>query len=249
MKVFFFLLLFSIGFFYRCIAYSGEPEKYAYTFDELTSANSVEARSLVSNGADPNKVDSWGFTLISYLTNYKSAEIMKVWIELGADVDTVNKDGSTPLFLSMYNNSLTKVKLLSKYVKRIDYKNQNGDTALLFAIKGLQIYNPKIVIHLINAGADVNAVDKNGNSALRILRQGETYRWGSVETEIEKLLVSKGARDSSIFSNEKPVKYNRKARKSANTKPRTGTCSEQHSSEENRQDQNCQEDENFNPLH
>jgi ankyrin repeat protein len=78
----------------------------------------------------------------------------------------------------------------------VNRKTKTGRTALMQSIDGPKefdnenhvVYSPKIAIVLIGAGADVNARDAKGNTALRIaLRRGYT--------DMAELLKKAGARE------------------------------------------------------
>ena len=58
------------------------------------SLNYESTKSLISNGADVNEQDAYGFTP---LYNATTPEIASLLISAGADVNTINKSGETPL--------------------------------------------------------------------------------------------------------------------------------------------------------
>lgn len=201
-KFFTTLLLFGI----LNVASASDREIENEKFSTLTNANPNEIKQQVLNGADVNYTKFDGTTVLSYVTYYGSYDVMKTWVELGADVNKANRKGDTPLFFAVHSGSVQKVKFLLKYVNDIDLKNKYGNTVLLIATRGLSIYDHRIAIEIIEAGADVNVLDAEGNSPLNILRRRKEWNYfGQVEEQIEKLLISKGAMDISTFGKELEV--------------------------------------------
>ena len=169
-------------------------------FEIMLTAEPAEIKSMHKSGIDFNVVDSNGVSLISYMANMRDDDVLKTLIDIGVDVNIVNKDRSTPLFWAIASRNLSNVKLLLKHVSNINHKNSAGNTALHTVLKEFFIYTPNIAVELIQSGADVNVLDADGNSPLNILRKQKTYNWGKVEQEIEIVLLSRGAKDISFYN-------------------------------------------------
>jgi ankyrin repeat protein len=104
-------------------------------------------------------------------------------IEGGADVNTVNAFGVSPLIYATSRGLKDIVKLLVEHGADVNSPNLHGDTALHCAIRnGLT----DIVKLLVEHGADVNAKNRDGNMPL-IFAARDTL------TDIVKLLVDSGA--------------------------------------------------------
>ena len=112
-------------------------------------------------------------------------------MSLGADVNSADDDGWTPLIYAAYCGNTDITILLLKYRTNINAVNKYGDTALMMACWNGYI---DIAELLIEHGADVNAVDNMGRSAL-----GFAYRNGY--TDIVNLLLKSGA-DPDIKDND-----------------------------------------------
>ncbi len=130
---------------------------------------------LLSAGSDIDSQDELGDTALIEAagndqldvgTQNDLAEIGKLLITHGANVNIKNKDGYTALMNAMkgnYNKSL--VKLLIKAGAGVNIQDKKGKTALILAVKNRDC-NKSWVKLLIKAGADVNIQDKEGNTAL-----------------------------------------------------------------------------------
>ena len=158
-----------------------------------------ELKVLVNNGLDINSINLYGGNLVSYIAFSESTETLEKWIELGADVDKKNDNGTTPLNFAIAGNNVRVVEFLVKHGVSIDHKNLHGSTPLHYAITGLYSLSPKIPIILIEAGADVNTLDGEGNSPLYKLRKQKQYGWGAYDEKIEQMLISRGAKEISLF--------------------------------------------------
>lgn len=168
---------------------------------KMVYANSEELRSMVSNEVDLNSLSLYGTNFISYVANLRDSDTLISWIKLGAEVDKENENGSTPLFWAIVGNKVENVEVLLRHGASVNHKDKSGKTPLIKAINGLIIFNsPRIPIILIEAGSDVNVLDKKGNSPLNILRRQQKDNWGYYEKKIEKLLISRGAKDIFTFS-------------------------------------------------
>ena len=101
----------------------------------------------------------------------------------GADVNTVDSDGTTALMHSVIESDVKMMKLLIDHGAKVNAKNTSDSTALMYAATNL----PKTRL-LVDAGADVNVTNKRGATPMSVA----VTSFGS--TAVLKLLTSKGAR-------------------------------------------------------
>lgn len=88
--------------------------------------------------------------------NNNNLEVCKIIIASGADINSQNEEGVTPLILAIEKENIDLVNLLITAGADVEAKNDDGDTTLLMAIKKSL---PKDFIHtLISAGANMDAV-------------------------------------------------------------------------------------------
>ena len=99
-------------------------------------------------------------------------------------IDAKNRDGNTPLHLSVINQKTDTLRFLLNTGARIDQKNNEGNTPLQLACKKGDL---QIVKHLMYIGADLKVIDRGGNNLLHLLS-----RSGISGIEIFNKLVKNG---------------------------------------------------------
>jgi ankyrin repeat protein len=100
------------------------------------------------------------------------AELVNYFLSKGVDVNKADEDGNTVLMnAAATNRDTTVIGLLLPKVKNINQANLKGETALAMAVRSNA---SETVAYLINKGADVKALDKNGNNLAYYLM--ESYR-------------------------------------------------------------------------
>jgi ankyrin repeat protein len=104
-------------------------------------------------------------------------------LRLGADVNSVRPDGSTPLHWAVYRVDHELVEQLLKRGAKADVVNAYGSSPLSEAVK---VADVRLVRMLIDRGASVNAVNQDGQTPLML-----AARTGVVE--VAELLVRRGA--------------------------------------------------------
>lgn len=104
---------------------------------------------LLKSGADVNVKNNHGRSALM-LADYSSTETIKVLLENKADVDSRNKYGATTLMLvaSSYDNYFEVVKLLIKYGANINAKDNEGKTAITYAMEN-NPSNKKDIIEML----------------------------------------------------------------------------------------------------
>lgn len=133
------------------------------------------ALSLIANGANvhySHRSEKGGddATIITQAAYFGMEAVVKALLEKGADATRVNEEGAGPLLAASVGGHITIVKMLLGDAK-VDPNQQDmdGTTALMTAsIRG----HKAIVLDLIKAGAQLNAQNIEGHSALMFAYNG-----------------------------------------------------------------------------
>ena len=140
---------------------------------------------LLRSGADVNVTNNQGWTpLMSALANDSNSntQIIKMLVDAGADVSIKNKNGRTARDFAIRK----KDPAIQKLADTLLFTSDNPTNDLLNIIKDSRTTVAQIEA-LINAGADINAKDKQGNS---ILMQAAKY---NSNIKVIKTLINLGA--------------------------------------------------------
>ncbi|OFZ15751.1 MAG: hypothetical protein A2X86_11020 [Bdellovibrionales bacterium GWA2_49_15] len=126
---------------------------------------------LVEKGANVNAEDNFGETPLSAASRNENSAIVSYLVKNGARA--ISQKCNSALFNASHEGMLRNVKiLLSNFKEIINFKNKNGDTALLNAAKGgrFQVYK-----YLLSQGAVSSIADRDGNNLLINAVKGGNY--------------------------------------------------------------------------
>ena len=145
-------------------------------------------RLLLDIGANPTIADKYGDSCLHAAINgHCSTKTIQEILDHGAHVNAVNQDGDTPLLLACSTAQADTVRLLlhAKADPNIAYIDGNASLHAAIAAD----CNKETVLEIINYGADVNAVNKRGRTALLL---GCFFR----QLDLVKVLLKAGANPS-----------------------------------------------------
>ncbi|WP_372369366.1 ankyrin repeat domain-containing protein [Candidatus Uabimicrobium sp. HlEnr_7] len=138
------------------------------------------AKQLIAKSANVNVKNSRGDALIFSVLD--EAELLKLLVENGAELNVYNRTGYTPLMQSLYYEYNDAAKYLIEKSTDVNGGNsKNQTTPLIYAIENLEFMKL-----LLEKGANVKAKDKYGNTAL-------LKACSMKNIDIVKLLLEKGA--------------------------------------------------------
>jgi serine/threonine-protein phosphatase 6 regulatory ankyrin repeat subunit B len=125
------------------------------------------AQTLIQSKAIVNSQNSEGQTPLFQATKQGHCKMMKLLIDNKARVNIQDRYGNTCLHLSVCNHkSDDMLLLLLKKEAAVNVCNKDGTTVLMMAIEGKQGVSDKRIRAIIEHGANVNAHDKFGKTAL-----------------------------------------------------------------------------------
>ena len=141
---------------------------------------------LLINGADANSADIWGRTALMIAASKNSANIVKLLIDYGSDINKkINEIGWTPLMESVFSCRIITRHTASPYAS-----TQSVDTASPYAstqsVDTEVLVNTDIVKLLVQSGADLNATNECGMTALMLACVQRTH-------SIVSILIRAGA--------------------------------------------------------
>ncbi|WP_214625043.1 ankyrin repeat domain-containing protein [Sphingobium nicotianae] len=122
--------------------------------------DTATVRSLLEQGADPNRPSQDGTPAALWATHHSDAATLKLLIDYGADVNRANRYGLTALHLASNQGEDELAEILLRAGAKPGTPDERGETPLMMAARG---GSAAIVDMLLDAGAAVDASDKVHN--------------------------------------------------------------------------------------
>ena len=120
-------------------------------------------KALIEYGADVNRKNDDGTTVLFNAASSGNAEAVNVLIEAGADVNVQANDGDTPLHVAAHFGRAEAVKILIDHGAAVNVKNKHNKIPLHEAVF---TGSAKAVIALIERGADAALLLREGSEVL-----------------------------------------------------------------------------------
>jgi ankyrin repeat protein len=138
-------------------------------YDAAVGGEFEKVQMIVSqNPQAVNEKDEYGFTALHGLAGEEYYDIVQVLIEHGADVNAKNDDGITPLHLAAWPEM---AEFLIANGADLEARAHGGDTPLM--VLAAEADSEDVMKALLEAGADVNARNNQGQSAYDIAESRE----------------------------------------------------------------------------
>jgi cytohesin len=130
------------------------------------SDHSAIVEYLVARGAEVNARDDYQSTPLHFAAYRNLTETIQVLLEHEAEIDAQNHAQATPLHYAALADHAEAVQLLTAADADLEIPDDYGRTPLILCAR--EEGGPRTAKALIAAGADVTAVDKNGDDALEL---------------------------------------------------------------------------------
>ncbi|WP_269242085.1 ankyrin repeat domain-containing protein [Flavobacterium limnophilum] len=110
----------------------------------------------------PTATSKSGETVLHLLASKPNqTETINYFLSKGVDANKADNEGNTPLMIAASARDTAALELLLPIVKNNNAQNNKGESALTMAIKS---GTPEAATLLLNKGADVKVLDKDGNN-------------------------------------------------------------------------------------
>lgn len=136
--------------------------------------DSREMTRLIKHTKDMNEKDKAGQTALFYAVRHTGdVELVRRLIESGADVTSTDNFGRTALLVAVrHNPSLEILQELILHGAPVEAADKNGQTPLLEAAER---GTPGMVKLLLRAGANPEAVNKQGKTTAALISENERF--------------------------------------------------------------------------
>lgn len=124
---------------------------------------------LIAAGADVNTVDADGMTPLMLASHWYDTEVIRSLLAAGASVNAKDKNGQTALMHAFQNIGPTDISLFVRAGASLNERDAKGWTALMYA--AFKYFADEEMKALIDAGADLSAVNDEGQTPLMLAAQ------------------------------------------------------------------------------
>jgi ankyrin repeat protein len=145
------------------------PLMYVASYGDADKVSDFLAR-----GADVKARDKDGWTALHHATlGGVHADVMRLLIRAGTDVNAKTLKGETPLMFSASKGKVEEVRTLVEAGVDVNAADGSGETALIMtASRGHSDEEAEAITELLlGAGADVNLKDSTGQTAIQRARE------------------------------------------------------------------------------
>ena len=152
--------------------------------------NLQAVKYLLKQGTDPSLQDNDGWNVLHYASQGGNPELIELMLSHLPSIDSVTKEGITPLMMAAVNDKLHAVRCLLKQGADPSLQN-NGWNVLHYTSQG---GNPEVIELMLSHVPSIDSITKEGASPLMIAA-------GNDKLQAVKCLLKKGA-DPSLQNND-----------------------------------------------
>ncbi|MDR1105085.1 MAG: ankyrin repeat domain-containing protein [Treponema sp.] len=156
----------------------------------VTGGITSQAERLANHGADPVARNARGDTPLHAAVAMERSDLVTLLLDCGAPIHARNSGGKTPFLMALSLSPRMVSTLLTK--DRIYASDDDGSSPLTIAVR--EKAPASIVKTIIDQGARLNPVDREGRTPLRLASDGSAW-------ELAKLIADAGA-DPFISAND-----------------------------------------------
>ena len=138
--------------------------------------NNIEAA--LKKGAKPNlPYNHQGWTpFLRACRAFYEPEVIKLFLEHGANINSKNKDGETPLhIMAQHRSSYDCMELLIAEGAKVDAQDNDGWTPLMNAVHHPQAMMRKDVIYGLAENSDTSIKNNDGKTAYDIAKENAAF--------------------------------------------------------------------------
>ena len=168
---------------------------------------------LLEAGCEIDCLDVYSATPLHYACNFGHYDVVKTLLKAGCNVDALTTQGRSPLAYACRNGSLDTVQALIEAGCTVNFTHDikppdwELDTTYKYVVNPLHIAtwygkSSEVVKALIEAGASIDEVDINGNTALELTKQDSWLEFSSEFRDAKRTIPATTQEMRNVSSNE-----------------------------------------------
>ncbi|KAF2737019.1 ankyrin [Polyplosphaeria fusca] len=149
----------------RSLVHGRDMEQYTPLIWAAKRNNIEAVILLLKYGANPNDCCVRGISALSYAAAWSTVELCQKLLDAGAEIRTADDTGRSALLFSLRTNPVNPgiVTLLLEH--GADPNNRSEEMEITCLMEATKYPQPSICNVLLDYGAEINAVDQNGQTA------------------------------------------------------------------------------------
>ncbi len=142
-----------------------------YLSNAVKNSNTVEVRTLLALGANPDLESSDGTSIIFDAIDLEKPNILKLLIENDANLDKIHSDGDTPLMHAIKKDKKEMASILIEKGASLSRRNNNNENAMHYAVK----YKANDLLSLVLSKETMNGINSEGETPIHYAVTYDNY--------------------------------------------------------------------------